>query len=199
MPVSSTDTSGRTLIIAEAGVNHDGNIDKAFALIRVAVDAGADVVKFQSFSADRLATRSAPKAAYQVETTGGDESQWAMLKRLEISADEHRLLRNECDRLGIEFLSAPFDEESADMLAELGVRRFKIPSGEVTNIPFLAHLARLGKPLILSTGMCDLTEVATAVESIRAQGDPPLTILHCVSAYPAQAADWQLAGDGDDA
>jgi N,N'-diacetyllegionaminate synthase len=184
--------SRRTLIIAEAGVNHDGDLEKALALVQIAVSARADVVKFQTFSADRLITKTAPKAAYQVLTTGDHESQWAMLKRLEISADDHRVLMAECDRLGIEFLSTPFDEESADMLAEMGVRRFKIASGEATNLPFLRHLASYGKPLILSTGMCDLSEVRAAVDAIRESGDPPLMILHCVSVYPAAPEDCNL-------
>jgi N-acetylneuraminate synthase len=182
----------RTLIIAEAGVNHDGNLAKALELVRLAAEAGADIVKFQTFTADRLVTPTAAKAAYQIETTGAGESQWAMLKRLELSVDDYRALIVECERCGVEFLSTPFDEGAADLLAELGVRRFKIPSGEATNLPFLAHVARFGKPVILSTGMCDLDEVAAAVATIRANGDPPLTILHCVTAYPAAAADCNL-------
>jgi N-acetylneuraminate synthase len=182
----------RTLIIAEAGVNHDGSIDKALELVRVAAAAGADIVKFQTYSADRVCSPAAPKAAYQIETTGADESQYAMLKRLELAAGDYPQLIAECARLGIEFLSTPFDEPAADFLAELGVRRFKIPSGETTNLPFLRYVAGLGKPMILSTGMCDLEEVGMAVEAIRASGNPPLTILHCVTAYPAAAADCNL-------
>jgi N-acetylneuraminate synthase len=184
--------SGRTLVIAEAGVNHDGDVEKALELVRVAAAAGADIVKFQTFSADLVCTPNAPKAAYQVETTGAGESQWAMIKRLELAAGDWPRLVAECARLGIEFLSTPFDEGAADFLAALGVRRFKIPSGEITNLPFVRYLAGLGKPLILSTGMADLAEVGAAVDAVRTSGNPPLTILHCVTAYPAPAADCNL-------
>lgn len=179
-------------VIAEAGVNHNGDLGLAEALIDAAADAGAPVVKFQTFSADRLVTRDAPKALYQIETTGGRESQWAMLKRLELSRADHLALQRHCHKRGIEFLSTPFDETAADMLAELGVARFKIASGEATNLPFLAHLARIGRPLILSTGMTDMAEVAAAVQTIREAGNPPLTILHCVSSYPAAPQDYNL-------
>lgn len=175
----------RILIIAEAGVNHNGSPDLARALVHAAADAGADAVKFQTFSADRLVTEDARKAAYQERTSGGEETQHAMLKRLELPEEGHYDLQEICQQRAIEFMSTPFDEQSADFLAELGVRRFKIPSGEITNLPFLRHVARQGLPIILSTGMSRLGEVEAAVDAIVAAGCVDLSLLHCVSAYPA--------------
>ena len=179
-------------VIAEAGVNHNGDLELARRLVDAAAEAGADAVKFQTFSADRLATAAAPQADYQRRNTGIEESQRAMLRRLELPAEAHRELMARCRERGILFLSSPFDEDSADFLEELGVPAFKIPSGELTNAPFLVHVARKGKPLIVSTGMATLAEVRAAVETIRRAGDPPLALLHCVSSYPAQPADVNL-------
>jgi N-acetylneuraminate synthase len=172
-------------VIAEAGVNHNGDLELARSLVEAARKAGADAVKFQTFKAENLVSANAPKAAYQMRTTDAEESQFAMIKRLELSAADHRELLDHCGRLGILFLSSPFDESSADFLDDLGMPAFKIPSGEVVNLPFLAHVARKGKPIILSTGMSTLGEVEAAVETIRAAGDPPLVLLQCVSNYPA--------------
>lgn len=172
-------------IIAEAGVNHNGDTAMALALIDAAADAGADAVKFQTFSAERLVTRTAPKADYQMTTTDPAESQLAMLKKLELAADAYAALMTRCEARGLVFLSTPFTEVDADLLESLGVLAFKVPSGEVTNLPYLAHLARKGKPIILSTGMCTLGDVELAVATLRENGDPPLAILHCVSRYPA--------------
>ncbi len=179
-------------LIAEAGVNHNGDLELARRLVDAAADAGANAVKFQTFSADRLATAAAPQADYQRRNTGIEESQYSMLKRLELSEEAHRELLRHCQRRGILFLSSPFDEESADFLETLGLPAFKIPSGEITNTPFLAHIARKGKPIILSTGMSTLDEVRVAVETIRRAGDPPLALLHCVSNYPAAPEDINL-------
>ncbi len=179
-------------VIAEAGVNHNGDLELARRLVDAAAEAGADAVKFQTFSADRLATAAAPQADYQRRNTGIEESQRAMLHRLELTAEAHRELMARCRERGILFLSSPFDEDSADFLEELGVPAFKIPSGELTNVPFLAHVARKGRPLIVSTGMATLDEVRQAVETIRQAGSPPLALLHCVSSYPAQPADVNL-------
>ena len=179
-------------VIAEAGVNHNGDLDLARRLVDAAAAAGADAVKFQTFSADRLATAAAPQADYQRRNTGIEESQRAMLRRLELPAAAHRELMARCRERGILFLSSPFDEDSADFLEELGVPAFKIPSGELTNAPFLAHVARKGRPLIVSTGMATLEEVRAAVEVLRRAGDPPLALLHCVSSYPAAPADVNL-------
>lgn len=180
------------LIIAEAGVNHNGDLARALRLIEVAAEAGADAVKFQTFCADRLVTREAPKARYQLETTDTGESQYEMLRRLELSQADHAALIAHCAQHGILFLSTPFDEESAAMLAELGVAAFKIPSGEITNLPFLSAVAAWQRPIILSTGMATEAEVRTAVECLRASGNGQLALLHCVSNYPAEPADVNL-------
>lgn len=180
------------LIIAEAGVNHNGSLDTAREMVRVAARAGADIIKFQTFKADKLITAHAPKAAYQVASTGKDESQLQMLRKLELSESDFRNLFDECRRNNILFLSTPFDEDSADFLFLLGMDAFKISSGEVTNLPLLAHIARKGKPLILSTGMSYLAEVDTAVQTIRAAGNHNLALLHCTSNYPADPADVNL-------
>ena len=183
-------------IIAEAGVNHNGSLETARRLIDVAVLAGADAVKFQTFKAERLATPDAPKAEYQLRTTGAAESQFEMLQRLELSHEAHRELMPYCAERGILFMSTPFDEESADFLDELGVPVFKLPSGEITNLPFIAHVARKGKPMIVSTGMANLSEVAAAVECIRTAGNAAFMLLHCVSNYPADARDVNLRAIG---
>lgn len=179
-------------LIAEAGVNHNGDMDMALALVDAAAQAGADAVKFQSFSADRLVTKQAPKAKYQLETTNEHESQYQMLKDLELSEEHHRILLARCQQKGVLFLSSPFDETSADLLERLNVPAYKIPSGEITNHPFLAHIARKGRPIILSTGMSGLGEVEAAVETIASAGDPPLVLLHCVSQYPAPPEELNL-------
>jgi N-acetylneuraminate synthase len=175
----------RTFIIAEAGVNHNGSIETALSLVDEAHRAGADCIKFQTFRARKLLTRSAVKAEYQKQTTAADESQYEMIRKLELSEADHRLLIERCRECGVEFLSSPFDEESADLLESLGVARFKVPSGEMTNLPFLRHLARKQKPLILSTGMSTLGEVEAAVSTMRAAGNDRVTLLHCVTEYPA--------------
>ena len=172
-------------IIAEAGVNHNGRMDLAKRLIDAAKTAGADAVKFQTFKAERLAGASAPKAAYQLQTTAHDESQQEMLRRLELSEADHRELMAYCAAQDMLFLSTPFEEESADLLERLGVSAFKLPSGELTNLPLLEHVARKGKPMIMSTGMATLAEVETAVRTITARGNDTLVLLHCVSQYPA--------------
>lgn len=179
-------------IIAEAGVNHNGDLALAHRLIDVARAAGADAVKFQTFKADQLVTLDAPKAEYQLQQTEAGESQYEMLKRLELSAEAFRDLQQHCREAGIRFMSTPFDEDSADLLSELGVTVFKTPSGEITNLPYLAHVARKGRPLIVSTGMATLGEVEAAVNTIRAAGNPAIVLLQCVSNYPANPADVNL-------
>jgi N-acetylneuraminate synthase len=177
--------SGPCFIMAEAGVNHNGDLALARQLVAVAARAGADAVKFQTFSADRLVTQTAPQAAYQIANTGQTESQYAMLRRLELSAEAHQVLQAYCQELGILFLSTPFDEQSADLLDGLNVPAFKMASGEITNHPFLAHVARKGRPMIISTGMANLAEVETALEVVAQAGGPPVSLLHCTSNYPA--------------
>jgi len=179
-------------IIAEAGVNHNGELELAEQLVGAAVEAGADAVKFQTFKAERVVSRVAPKADYQLSTTDTGESQLEMVRRLELSADAHRRLHTCCAERNILFMSSPFDEESADLLNELGVAAFKIPSGEITNLPFLRYVARMGRPLIVSTGMSNLAEVATAVRAVEETGNKELALLHCVSNYPANPADINL-------
>lgn len=179
-------------VIAEAGVNHNGEPALAHVLIDTAAAAKADAVKFQTFHAERLALASAPKAAYQEGNGPIGESQLDMLRRLELPDGVVRELAAHCRDRGILFLSSPFDEESADFLDTLGVAAFKVPSGELTNSPFLRHLAGKGKALIMSTGMADMAEVEAAVDTVRAADDPPLALLHCVSSYPADPADCNL-------
>jgi N-acetylneuraminate synthase/N,N'-diacetyllegionaminate synthase len=179
-------------VIAEAGVNHNGDVDLARRLIDAAAEAGANAIKFQTFRADRLVTSTAPKAAYQQAATGADESQFEMLRRLELSEAAHDTLFTHANSRGLAFLSTPFDERSADLLGTLKIPGFKISSGELTNLPFLEHVARLGSPLIVSTGMATLEEVRTAVAAIRAAGNPRIALLQCVSNYPANPADTNL-------
>lgn len=178
-------------IIAEAGVNHNGNVEMARRLVEVAARAGADAVKFQTFKAERLATPDAPKADYQLRATGEGESQLEMLRRLELSPEAHQELVDYCEKQRILFLSTPFDEESAELLDRLGVTAFKIPSGELTNLPLLGHIARMHKPMIVSTGMASLAEVKTAVQAVR-ETNNQVILLHCVSNYPANPADVNL-------
>lgn len=179
-------------VIAEAGVNHNGDVDLAIKLINAALEAGADAVKFQTFKAERLVSPTAPKAQYQLKTTDRGESQFEMIRRLELSEEDHEILQEHCRHREIVFLSSPFDELCADYLETLGVEAFKIPSGEITNHPFLAHVARKGRPILLSTGMADMQEVEAAVGVIRKAGEPGLILLQCVSNYPADPMDVNL-------
>jgi N,N'-diacetyllegionaminate synthase len=183
-----------TLIIAEAGVNHNGELSVAKRLIDVAAEAGADLVKFQTFSADRLVTASAQKAAYQAANCGSAGSQQAMLRSLELTPAMHRELLEHCKLRGIGFFSAAFDIESLDLLAGLGLDRFKIPSGEITNLPYLRHVGRFGKPVIMSTGMATMDEIAAALAVLEAAGAARdrITVLHCNSHYPTPMADVNL-------
>jgi N-acetylneuraminate synthase/N,N'-diacetyllegionaminate synthase len=184
--------SGSVFVIAEAGVNHNGDLGLGLRLVDAAAEAGCDAVKFQTFKAETLVSRSAPKARYQQLTTREDESQLEMLRRLELDRAAHEALRDRCRSRGIQFLSTPFDPESADLLSELDVPLFKVPSGEITNFPLLAHIGRKGKPVILSTGMSFLGEVEAALEVLRGAGAKEITLLHCTSSYPAAPADANL-------
>lgn len=178
-------------IIAEAGVNHNGDINQAKKLIDIAIAAGANAVKFQTFKAEQVISRHALKAQYQKQTTSSSESQLDMVRKLELSTTDHQELIEYCHGK-ITFLSTPFDEDSVDLLDDLGVPLFKIPSGEITNLPFLMYIASKGKPLIMSTGMATLGEVETAVHSIQKTGNTELVLLHCVSNYPAANKDANL-------
>ncbi len=187
-------TDGRTMIIAEAGVNHNGDMEMARELIRVAARAGADFVKFQSFRADALTSASAPKADYQKATTDADESQHAMIARLELSHADHELLIEECREQGIAFFSTAFDEKSLDTLIDLGIDRIKVPSGELTNLPLLRHVASKGLPVIMSTGMSTLDEIEDAIDVLEAGGvaREGITVLHCNTEYPTPMHDVNL-------
>lgn len=179
-------------VIAEAGVNHEGQLERAKWLVEVAAEAKADAVKFQTFSAQRLASPLAPKAAYQTRSIDDHESQLDMLSRLELSPEAFRELYQSASVRNILFLSTPFDEESADFLEALGVPAFKIASGELTNLPVLKHVARKKKPMIVSTGMASLADVEEAVRAIREAGNDRIILLHCVSNYPAEPRDVNL-------
>ena len=184
----------RTLIIAEAGVNHNGDLGLAKQLIDVAAEAGADLVKFQTFNANRLVTHEAKKADYQTKTTDGNDSQHEMLRRLELTPAMHNELIAHCALRNIGFLSTGFDIESVDLLVSLGQNQFKIPSGEITNLPFLRHIGRRGQPVILSTGMATLGEIEAAIEALEQAGTPRanLTVLHCTTEYPTPMAEVNL-------
>ncbi|MCW7999959.1 N-acetylneuraminate synthase, partial [Clostridium sp. cpc1] len=181
----------KTFIIAEAGVNHNGNIDIAKKLVDAAVEAGVDAIKFQSFKAGNLVTKSAKKAEYQKETTGNG-NQFEMLKKLELSYKEHIILKKYCEEKGIMFISTPFDFESADLLEKLNIPLYKISSGDLTNIPLLKYIAKFNKPMIVSTGMANLGEVEIAVNAIKEGGNDKITLLHCTSNYPTACEDVNL-------
>ena len=184
----------KTLIIAEAGVNHNGDIQLAKKLIDIAAEAGADLVKFQTFSADRLVTQSALKAEYQVLAADKIESQHEMLRNLELTESMHHELINHCAHRQIGFFSTGFDIQSINFLASLGQELFKIPSGEITNLPFLRHIGGLNKRVLLSTGMSNMHEVAAALNALELAGTPKqkITVLHCTSSYPAELSDVNL-------
>jgi len=212
-------TSPKTYIIAEAGVNHNGSVDMALQLVDVAADAGADAVKFQTFRTDHLVSKDAPKAEYQKTTTSRTESQYDMLKRLELRPEDHSRILERCRMKGIEFISTPFDRDSVDLLTDhLHVGKLKISSGDLTNAPLLLHMARKKKPMILSTGMGTLGEIETALQVLAfglsapdsAEPSPEaflaayysstgrealsayVTLLHCTTEYPAPFEDVNL-------
>lgn len=207
----------RTLIIAEAGVNHNGSVDLAKQLIDQAAKAGADAVKFQTFRADKGISRRAPKAEYQIHNTGADESQYEMVKKLELTEEDHLVLVQQCRERKISFLSTPFDLDSVDVLERLKVPKYKVASGEITNAPLLLKVARTGKPIVLSTGMCTLGDIETGLgiiafgylypdrkPSLAAFRDAycsemgrqalkdKVSLLHCTTEYPARFADVNL-------
>lgn len=181
-----------TFIIAEAGVNHNGSIELAKKLVDAAVEAGVDAVKFQTFKSEKLVCRNAEKAKYQKDTTVKNETQLEMLKKLELNEESHKILIDYCNKKGILFLSTPFDLDSIDFLFNLGIRIFKIPSGEITNYPYLKKVAKLKKKVILSTGMSTLTEIEDAVKILRKYGTSDITVLHCNTEYPTPMSDVNL-------
>ncbi|MDE7274477.1 MAG: N-acetylneuraminate synthase family protein, partial [Lachnospiraceae bacterium] len=182
----------KIFIIAEAGVNHNGDMETAKKLIDAASDAEADAVKFQTFKAENLVCKTAKKAEYQLKTTNQSETQYEMLKKLELTEQMHKELMEYCDKKKIMFLSTPFDIESIRLLSELGMQLFKIPSGEITNLPYLREIARQQKRVILSTGMSSMNEVKAAVEVIKRNGTDNITLLHCNTQYPTPVSDVNL-------
>lgn len=184
----------KTFIIAEAGVNHNGNLYLAKKLISAAKAAGADAVKFQAFKAENLASQSAKKADYQIAATGSKESQQSMLRALELTPEAHVVLKRYSRTIGIEFLSSPFDVKSAEMLVKLGMRIIKIPSGEITNLPLLRAVGATRRKVILSTGMATLSEVGRALKWLYSSGTPKhdVTLLHCNTEYPTPIEDVNL-------
>jgi len=184
---------GRCFVIAEAGVNHNGSPELAHRLVDVAADAGADAVKFQTFDPEQLVAADAKKARYQAAATGSSESQLDMLRALVLPTAVFKELRAHAIERGIEFLSTAFDLDSARMLVDLGMGAIKVPSGEITNHPFVEELAGFSLPLLVSTGMATLDEVDAVVRVIREAGDPPIALFHCVTNYPTPAEDCNLA------
>lgn len=179
-------------IIAEAGVNHNGDPEIAKLLIDVAADAGADAVKFQTFKAEKLVTKSAKMADYQVQNIGAEESQLDMLRKLELQYADHAELRDYANSKGLIFLSTPFDEDGIDFLRDLGVAAFKAGSGDLTNLPYLRKMAAQGLPMIISTGMAMMHEVRDAVDAINEVGNPGLVVLHCTTNYPCPEIEVNL-------
>lgn len=185
----------KVLIIAEAGVNHNGNLDNAFKLIDAAVDAGVDYVKFQTFKSENLVSKSAKKADYQIQNTGNStDSQYEMLKKLELSHENHELLIDYCKQKNIQFFSTAFDLDSLQYLKEIGLDLVKIPSGEITNLPYLRKAAQLFKKVILSTGMCTMEDIEAAINVFLAEdiSKDDITILHCNTEYPTPMNDVNL-------
>lgn len=182
----------RTLIIAEAGVNHNGSLEIAKKLVDAAILAKVDIIKFQTFVAENLVTKNAQKAEYQKNSIMGEDTQLNMLKKLELSKSEFIELNNYCIEKNIEFLSTAFDFESIDFLNELGMQVWKIPSGEITNLPYLIKIAKLKKKVILSTGMSTLDEIEEAVKILKENGASEIIILHCTTEYPTPYEDVNL-------
>ena len=184
----------KVFIIAEAGVNHNGSLTIAKEMVNVAVDAGADAIKFQTFKAEEVVSKFAAKAEYQRKTTNADESQLEMIKKLELNADAHKGLIKYCRKKNIIFLSTPFDLDSIDLLNNLGLEIFKIPSGEIINLPYLRKIGGFKKRIILSTGMADMGEIEDALDVLTASGTPKedITVLHCNTEYPTPFEDVNL-------
>ncbi|MGC8802355.1 MAG: N-acetylneuraminate synthase, partial [Bacteroidales bacterium] len=183
-----------TTIIAEAGVNHNGSLELAMKMVDVAAEAGVDYIKFQTFTGEKVISRYAPKAQYQIQQTGNDESQLDMVKKLELSESEHVELVRYCEKKGVKFLSTPFDLDSIDLLVRLGLHTIKIPSGEITNLPYLRKIGALKKHLIVSTGMATLGEVEKAIEILTRAGTERtnISLLHCTTEYPAPIEEVNL-------
>lgn len=184
----------KVFIIAEAGVNHNGKLENALKLIDIASAAGADAVKFQTFKAEKVVSRFAGKAEYQLETTDNNETQFEMIRKLELDQKVHEILIRHCKKKKIKFLSTPFDFESIDMLTEIGVDTFKVPSGEINNLPYLRKIGGLGKKIILSSGMSTIGEIEFALNVLTGVGTlkSNITVLHCTTEYPAPFSEVNL-------
>jgi N,N'-diacetyllegionaminate synthase len=184
----------KVFIIAEAGVNHNGNIEKAIEMISVAKESGADAIKFQTAVPELVITANAEKADYQIGPTEKAESQLEMVKKIHLPLKDYKILKEECELINIEFMSTPFDHKSIQLLADLGLERFKIPSGEITNLPYLRYVGSLGKPIIISSGMSDLKEIESALEVLEMAGTlrREITVLHCNTEYPTPMEDVNL-------
>ncbi len=182
----------RVLIIAEAGVNHNGSLELAYRLVDKAQESGADIVKFQTSKAENVISKYAQKAEYQKKTTGSEGSQLDMVRNLILSYNDFKKIKDYCDIKGIEFLSTPFDLDSIDFLYEIGCRFWKIPSGEITNYPYLKKIAKTGMPIVMSTGMSTLAEVGEAVCLLKDNGCGEITLLQCTTEYPAPIDDVNL-------
>lgn len=182
-------SNDKIYIIAEAGVNHNGKISIAKQMVDVACEAGVDAIKFQTFDAEKLVCKTAPKAEYQIENTGKEENQQEMLKKLQLSKAEFIELKTYCDLKHIDFLSTPFDLESFEFLLSIGISKVKVPSGEITNFPLLREIGRSKLDVILSTGMCDLDEVENAIDVLKRFGTKKITVLQCNTEYPTPYED----------
>lgn len=182
----------KVFIIAEAGVNHNGDINIAKKLVDVAKDAGVDAIKFQTFISEKVVSINAPKAEYQNKNTSSKETQLDMVKKLELSFDEFIELNEYCKKKNIEFLSTAFDFDSIDFLSGLNMKRWKVPSGDITNLPYLIKIAKLEKPIILSTGMSTMDDIKSAISILKENGSQEITILHCTTEYPTPFSDVNL-------
>lgn len=180
------------IIIAEAGVNHNGDINLAKKMVDAAKQAGVDYVKFQTFNPEKLVSRYAEKAEYQKETTGNSETQLEMLEKLTLTNDNFKELKEYCDNIGIGFISTPFDLESIDFLEQLNMDFWKVPSGEVTNLPYLEKIAKTGRKVIMSTGMCNMNEIEAAIDVLEKNGTSDIELLHCNTQYPTPFKDVNL-------
>jgi N-acetylneuraminate synthase/N,N'-diacetyllegionaminate synthase len=180
-------------IIAEAGVNHNGDLDTAIELVHKAKEIGSDCIKFQTFTAASVITRNAPKASYQLKVTDQRESQFEMLKKLELSRDDFQVIADKCEELGILFLSTPYNQADVDLLHSIGVEAFKIASGQIVEPSFLEYVAKFNKPIILSTGMADLSEVSYAMECIRNTGNDQIALLQCTTNYPSSIEESNIS------
>ncbi|MFN6038559.1 MAG: N-acetylneuraminate synthase family protein, partial [Bacteroidota bacterium] len=184
--------SAKVFIIAEAGVNHNGSLELALQLADKAKEIGADCVKYQTFKAEQIVTSSSPKAQYQLKVTDSNETQFEMLKKLELQLEDFAKIKLHCEKIGIEFMSTPYNPEDADLLNKIGVKAFKIASGQMVETPFLRYVAKFNKQMIVSSGMCDMEEVRLGIDAIRSTGNNDIILLQCNTDYPSKIEDTNL-------